>query len=318
MLSPIGGGPEMYNPKDMIDLIADNVKKTKSPFGIPKFMANTWWKNTTLDRDGDALLFTGLMYQFLPYIDQTTHYLERYEDTNWANYLPYTKYIPKLLSGVGLALMTSGKEKKRSSQILQNIVKILQKSNVDFGYKPELDDYSGILLYDLGDQEGFVQHAKFVVANLKKAGIKKIITVDPHTTYALKVLYPKYTGESFEIKTYFELIDITSNNGSRRVTLHDPCFYGRYLELSDVPQKVLGKLDIECVNVRNSGEFTNCCGGPAESISPKLSKEVLNRRVEELQSTGLPIIAMCPICLGNIRKTGANVEDLSTLIERYI
>ena len=308
----------MYNPKHMIDLIADNVKKTRSPFGIPKFMANTWWKDAPVKKDGDALLFTGLMYQFLPYIDKTTHYLERYEDTDWANYLPYMKYIPKVLSGVGLALMTAGKEKKRSSQILQNIVKILKKSNVDFGYKPELDDYSGILLYDLGDQDGFVQHAKFVAANLKRANIKKIITVDPHTTYALKVLYPKYTGENFEVKTYFELINFSSHNGSRRVTLHDPCIYGRYLALSDTPQNVLGKLDIECVNVRNSGEFTNCCGGPAESISPKLSKEVLDRRVEELQSTGLPIIAMCPICLGNIRKTGANVEDLSTLIGRYI
>ena len=308
----------MYNPKDMIDLIADNVKKTRSPFGIPKFMANSWWKDATVKKDGDALLFTGLMYQFLPYIDKTTQYLERYEDTDWANYLPYMKYIPKVLSGAGLALMTSGKEKKRSNQILQNIVKILKKSKVDFGYKPELDDYSGILLYDLGDQDGFVQHAKFVAANLKRANIKKIITVDPHTTYALKVLYPKYTGETFEVKTYFELINFSSHNGSRRVTLHDPCIYGRYLDMSDAPQNVLGKLDIECVNVRNSGEFTNCCGGPAESISPKLSKEVLDRRVEELQSTGLPIIAMCPICLGNLRKTGAQVEDLSTLIERYI
>jgi Fe-S oxidoreductase len=308
----------MYDPKEMIDLIADNVKKTKSPFGIPKFMANTWWKNTIVDRDGDALLFTGLMYQFMPYINKTTHYLELYEDTDWANYLPYTKYIPKVLTGVGLALLTSGKEKRASNKILQNIVKILKKSNVDFGYKPELDDYSGILLYDLGDQDGFVQHAKLVAANLKKAGIKKIITVDPHTTYALKVLYPKYAGAGFEVKTYFELVNITSNNGSRRVTLHDPCIYGRYLALSDVPQNVLGKLDIECVNVRNSREFTNCCGGPAESISPKLSKEVLDRRVQELQSTGLPIIAMCPICLGNIRKTGANVEDLSTLIGRYV
>ncbi len=307
----------MYNPKDMIDLIADNVKKTRSPFGIPKFMTNTWWKDETLGRDGDALLFTGLMYQFLPYIDKTTHYLERYEDTTWANYLSYTKYIPKVLSGIGLALLTSGKEKKVSNNILQNIVRILKKSNVDFCYKPELDDYSGILLYDLGDQDGFVQHAKFVAANLKNAGIKKIITVDPHTTYALKVLYPKYTGLSFEVKTYFELVNLVASNGSRRVTLHDPCFYGRYLELSDVPQNVLGKLDIECVNVRSSGEFTNCCGGPAESISPRLSKEVLDRRVEELQSTGHPIIAMCPICLGNLRKTGAQVEDLSTLIARY-
>jgi Fe-S oxidoreductase len=318
MLSPIGGGPEMYNPKDMIDLIADNVKKTRSPFGIPKFMANAWWKDTPVPRDGDALLFTGLMYQFIPYIDKTTHYLKQYEDTVWANYLHYAKYLPKLLSGVGLALMTSGKEKKKSNQILQNIVKILKKSNVDFGYKPELDDYSGILLYDLGDQDGFVQHAKFVASNLKRENIKKIITVDPHTTYALKELYPKYIGENFEVKTYFELINFSSHNGSRQVTLHDPCFYGRYLELSDVPQKVLGKLDIECINVRNSGEFTNCCGGPAESISPKLSKEVLDRRVEELQSTGLPIIAMCPICLGNLQKAGANAEDLSTLVERCI
>ncbi|MEJ2656277.1 MAG: (Fe-S)-binding protein [Desulfobacterales bacterium] len=304
----------MYNPKDIIDLIADNVKKTKSPFGIPKFMANTWWKDISVARDGDALLFTGLMYQFMPYIDKTTHYLEQYEDTEWANYLHYVKYLPKFLPGMGLALMTSGKEKKKSNRILQDIVKILKKSRVDFGYKPELDDYSGIILYDLGDQDGFVQHAEYVAANLKRAGIKKIITVDPHTTYALKELYPKYTGENFEVKTYFELINLSSHNGSCRVTLHDPCFYGRYLKLSDVPQKVLQKLDIECVSVKNSGEFTNCCGGPAESISPKLSKEVLDRRVEELQSTGLPIIAMCPICLGNLRKTGAQVEDLSTLI----
>jgi Fe-S oxidoreductase len=307
----------MYNPRDIIDLIADNVRKTRSPFGIPKFMANTWWKNTTVDHDGDALLFTGLMYQFLPYIDKTTHYLERYEDTGWSNYLHYAKYIPKLLSGFGLALMTSGKEKKESGQILKNIVRILEKSNVDFCYRPELDDYSGILLYDLGDQESFVQHANFVAGNLKQAGIKKIITVDPHTTYALKILYPKYTGISFEVKTYFELINFSSNNGNHRVTLHDPCFYGRYLELSDVPQKVLAKLDIECVNVRNSGQFTNCCGGPAESISPTLSREVLDRRVEELQVTGAPIIAMCPICLGNLKKSGAQVEDLSTLIARY-
>jgi len=112
------------------------------------------------------------------------------------------------------------------------------------------------------------------------------------------------------------LVNFTSNNGDQRVTLHDPCFYGRYLELSDVPTKVLANLGIECVQVRNSGLFTNCCGGPAESISPKLSKEVLDRRVEELQSAGAPIIAMCPICLGHLEKSGAQVEDLATLIAR--
>jgi hypothetical protein len=42
----------------------------------------------------------------------------------------------------------------------------------------------------------------------------------------------------------------------RRRVYEIPGFYGPYLELSDAPQKVLRKLDIECVSVKNSGEFT--------------------------------------------------------------
>ncbi len=161
-----------------------------------------------------------------------------------------------------------------------------------------------------------MEHARYVAAKLKQNGIKKLITVDPHTTYALKILFPKYTGESFEVHTYFELLNLTSKNGHKKIALHDPCFYGRYLELSDVPLKVLSSVDIECAPVRNSGLFTNCCGGPAESISPKLSAEVGERRIAELEKSSDPIVAMCPICLGNLRKAGADVEDLSTLIAR--
>jgi len=33
-----------------------------------------------------------------------------------------------------------------------------------------------------------------------------------------------------------------------------------------------------------------------------------------LQIPGDKIVAMCPICLGNLKKIGADVEDLSTVI----
>ncbi|MEJ2025003.1 MAG: heterodisulfide reductase-related iron-sulfur binding cluster, partial [Deltaproteobacteria bacterium] len=79
-------------------------------------------------------------------------------------------------------------------------------------------------------------------------------------------------------------------------------------------RKVLTNLGVRVDEVRNSGSFTSCCGGPAESVSPALSKEVMERRVDELRSTEAPIVAMCPICLGNLRKSGADVEDLSSLI----
>ena len=58
----------MYNPKDIIDIIAANVRKTRNPFGMLKFLCNRWWKDASIPAKGDALLFTVLMYQFVPYI----------------------------------------------------------------------------------------------------------------------------------------------------------------------------------------------------------------------------------------------------------
>ena len=306
----------MYKPRDIIELIADNVKKTGNPFGAPRRVINRWWKNLPLPQEGSTLLFTGLMYQSVPFIEKTTTYLERYEDGALGKYVKYGRFVPKLLVGWGFALLASKEEKRKFNGMLESVVEVLKKSKVDFYYRAKLDHYSGILLYDLGDIDGFTNHARSVVSKLKEEGVKKLITVDPHTTYALKVLYPKYTGETFEVKTYFELVDLRANNGTRQVTLHDPCMYGRYLEMSDVPKKVLENLGIECLAVRNSGLFTICCGGPAESVSPKLSRELVDRRIEELQSTGAPIVAMCPICMANLAKGGIEVEDLSTLINR--
>jgi len=307
----------MYDPKDIIELIAGNVRKTRNPFGAPSSLINRWWRDIPLRREGDAMLFTGLMYQSAPYIEQTTRRLARLEDSSRARYVGLGRYVPSFLVGLGFRFMAKDREKKKFDGMVRDIYKILVKSNVDFFYRPELDFYSGILLYDLGDEEGFSRHASFVAKRLKERGIGKLITVDPHTTYAMKVLYPKYTGESFEVKTYFELSKIRANDGKKTVTLHDPCFYGRYLELSDAPRKVIEDLGIGHVPVRSSGVFTSCCGGPAESVSPKLTAEILGRRVEELKATGASVVAMCPICLGNLLRAGVQAEDLSTLVARY-
>ena len=304
----------MYRPRDIIETIAGNLRQTRNPFGIPNAVVNRWWVDSELPYSGDTLLFTGMMYQFIPYIEASTRVLEKYEDTAWADYLRYARYVPPILSGLGLALMTPGREKRRFNGILKNIVSILKASKVDFYYHPQLDQYSGVLLYDLGDQQSFVRHARWVAKRLQAAGVKRLITVDPHTTYALKELYPKYTGARFTVTPYFELINLAKTNGTRTVTLHDPCFYGRYLGLSDVPAEKLAGLGIQCRPVPQSGAFTHCCGGPAESISPKLAGEIGGRRLAQLQDTGAPLVAMCPICLGNLRKSGAAVEDLSTVI----
>jgi Fe-S oxidoreductase len=315
----------MYNPRDIIDLIAANIRKTRNPFGIPNSQINTWWREAPgfTRRPGDALLLTGLMYQSIPYIEVTTRYLERLEGSRWAEYLRYgrlSRYIPSFLVGRGFALLASKASRQQFNGILVSICRLLTKSGVNFFYHPEMDFYSGILLYDLGDQEGFVEHARSVARTLKLHGVHKIITVDPHTTYALKELYPKYTGVSFEVQPYFALLranEVSRGNGRPPVAIHDPCMYGRYLKLSEGPRRLLTGLGLTYAEVRNCGEFTSCCGGPAESVSPALNREILGRRVAELTASGAPVVTFCPICLANLLKAGLPVEDLASLLDRY-
>jgi Fe-S oxidoreductase len=314
----------MYNPRDIINLISANVRKSRNPFGISSSQINSWWREASgfTRRPGDALLFTGLMYQSIPYIEATTRYLERLEGSRWAEYLRFghlSRYIPSFVVGRGFSLLTSKAEKKQFNGILVSMCRLLTQSAVDFFYHPEMDFYSGILLYDLGDQEGFIEHAKFVARTLKLHGVHKIITVDPHTTYALKEIYPKYTGVSFDVQPYFALLrphEVSRGNGRPPVAIHDPCFYGRYLKVSEGPRQLLAGLGLPYTEVRNCGEFTSCCGGPAESVSPALNREILHRRVAELKAGGAPVVTFCPICLANLLKAGLPVEDLASLLDR--
>jgi Fe-S oxidoreductase len=314
----------MFNPRDIINLISTNVRKSRNPFGIPSSQINTWWRQAPkfTRRPGDALLVTGLMYQSIPYIEATTRYLERLEGSRWADYLrfaPLSRYIPSFVVGRGFACLTSKAEQKQFNGILVSIGRLLTHSAVDFFYHPEMDFYSGILLYDLGDQEGFVEHAKFVARTLQLHGVQKIITVDPHTTYALKELYPKYTGVNFDVQPYFALLrpnEVSRGNGRPPVAIHDPCLYGRALNVSGDARRVLTALGLKYADVRNCGEFTSCCGGPAESVSPALNRKILDRRVAELKASGGPVVTFCPICLANLLKAGLPVEDLASLLDR--
>ena len=208
----------MFNPRDIIDLIAANVRRSRNPFGAPASRLNTWWRKAR--RRYQAAGGRPALHR----ADVPGHPLYRRHHPD--SYAPGGQPLgglsavrplpisPGSLAGWGLSFLTSGAEKQKFDGILRSICRLLTKSGVDFFYHPEMDFYSGILLYDLGDQEGFAAHARFVARTLKLHGVKKIITVDPHTTYALKELYPKYTGESFEVQPYFSLLQLASRSAA--------------------------------------------------------------------------------------------------------
>jgi hypothetical protein len=102
----------MYSPQGYYQFDCRQREKNQKSVRRSQIRINTWWKKTDVPQKGDALLFTGLMYQFVPYIETSTSYLARFEDTPVGRHLKYGKYIPKLLSGLGLAAITPGARKK--------------------------------------------------------------------------------------------------------------------------------------------------------------------------------------------------------------
>ncbi|MEM0458031.1 MAG: hypothetical protein QXD76_03175, partial [Sulfolobales archaeon] len=63
---------------------------------------------------------------------------------------------------------------------------------------------------------------------------------------------------------------------------------------------------------------TRCCGGPIESIAPRVSGSVARVRLEELTKYSNKIIVMCPICYVSLSRYSkdynAMIHDLAEFL----
>jgi len=303
----------MIEPKLLLKMVKRNMHTSKNPFGINTESLNTWWKNEDVSKDGDWFLFTGLMYQLAPFIDGTLSYLEKIEKSKIAQKIAFSPVFMGI-SGFVVGNSFSKSLHGEVDHILLNIHNLLVNSNVNVFYNPHLDNYSGIMLHDLGDDVSFELHANAIADNLKEHGVDKIITVDPHTTYAMKELYPEFTSVKFKVKSYIEMIELKNGEVERNgeFGVHDPCYYSRYCEMEEFLSSFLKKAGIPCFIPENSGEMTSCCGGAAEYSSPIISREIARLRIEEFGKR--EIVTACPICLISLRRGGGNVKDLAMIL----
>lgn len=297
----------------LLKLVKRNMQTSRNPFGVEIEFINTWWKNIDVSKDGEWFLFTGMLYQLAPFIDGTLGYLEKIERSKIAQKIAFSS----IFMGISKYATRNSFSKnlgKEVDDILANIHDLLINSNISIFYNPNLDNYSGIMLHDLGDDASFETHASGIAETLEEYGVNKIITVDPHTTYAMKELYPEFTGVKFKVRSYIEMIKLKNGRIEKngKIGVHDPCYYSRYCEMNEFLSSILKKAGIPCFIPENSGEMTSCCGGAAEYSSPIISREIARLRVEEFGKR--EIVTACPICLISLRRAGGNVEDLATLL----
>ena len=311
----------MLDPKLVSDLIRRFMKDTGLPVPAPREAIYRWAEPLKLPRRGERILYTGALYQIMPYIHAMVKYLEKMESGKTGR---IALGIAGRLAGLsGIAKAISRPDKRLvsySESVLSSIARHLSASGIDYGYLYEDDLYSGVILYDLGMDEELSEHARRVYNTLKSNGASRIITVDPHTTHMLRSIYPKYIDNyDIEVESYLEVLDAAGykGRGSGEAVIHDPCLYARFENVIDQPRRLLERSGVKPLEPRRSRRMTYCCGGPIEGLAPSLSKRIARIRMDELRRVSNRIIVMCPICYHNLSSVagdGVEVTDIALVL----
>jgi Fe-S oxidoreductase len=266
------------------------------------------------------------MYQLVPTINAMSRRLAKFEDSWITGYFGVGRKINRLINLSAFLAHADPAEQQAYDGRLRNIVRLLKAAGVEFGYLYEKDLYSGALVYDEGLDEAVVSQAGLVYQTLKSRHVKRLITVDPHTTNMLRTVYPRIIpGFDIEVKSYLEVLAERKMEAVRplgqEVTVHDSCIYARDEDMIEPPRRLLEQGGVRLQEAELSGRLTQCCGGPLESLFPGKASEIASKRIGQLADCANEIVTLCPICLANLKRAAPAeiaVRDISDyLVQAY-
>ena len=238
--------------------------------------------------------------------------------------------VPLITEGVQAEYLfyvgCAGAFDSRARKVTAAVTKILNAAGVSWGILGNEEKCCGDSVRRLGNEYLFDKMAKENVDQLKKYGIKKIITFCPHCFTTLKNDYKQY-GADFEVIHHSELINNLIATGkinptadtAGRVVVHDSCYLGRYNNIYEQPRAVIkacsnGRAPVEMERCR---EKSFCCGaGGGRMWMEELDgKRIYLERTQEALKTAPDTIAVaCPYCL-TMYEDGVKDEKVSDRVQ---
>jgi len=198
----------------------------------------------------------------------------------------------------------------RMQGIAQATARILAQAGIDFGILGKLEKDSGNEVRRFGEEMLFQDLKAQNTEAILEAGVKRIVTADPHAYNALRKDYenlPPVEHISQLIRKQVEngRLRLTAANGDEKVyTYHDPCYLGRHNQLYEDPRRVLDAIPgLTRVEMSRSGDRSFCCGGGGLMLfyEPEEEQRMGVVRVEMAAKAGADVIVTaCPFCLVNM------------------
>jgi Fe-S oxidoreductase len=241
----------------------------------------------------------------------------------WADGLPIQAYEDQeYLFYVGCV----GSYDERAKKIARSVGNLLAKGGISLGILGKREACDGNEVRSIGELGLFEHLAKQNIELFKELGVKKIISLDPHSFNAFKNDYPEL-GAEFEIYHYTQILapiikskKLSLKGYEAKVTFHDPCYLGRHNGEYEAPRQILQSIPkLELIEMDQSREDAFCCGGGGGNFFTDIlggGEDSPNRiRLRDALSTGAGVIAVaCPQC-AKMLEDAVKAEEVENNIE---
>lgn len=230
-----------------------------------------------------------------------------------------------------------GSYDNRSQKIALSFAKLMNEAGISFAILGNKEKNSGDTPRRLGNEFVFQDMANKNIEEFEKAGVKKIVTIDPHAYNTFKNEYPDF-GLQAEVYHHTELLAQWVKEGRLKpvhhveetITYHDSCYLGRYNEVYEAPRNILKAIPgVKVVEMERNRETGMCCGagGGLMWMEETAGSRINVARTEQALSTAPTIIGTgCPYCLTMIsdgtkaKEVEERVQtlDITEILERSV
>ncbi|QDS34216.1 heterodisulfide reductase-related iron-sulfur binding cluster [Brevibacillus brevis] len=213
----------------------------------------------------------------------------------------------------------------RSQKIAQAFVKIMNTAGISFAVLGNEERNSGDTARRMGNEFLFQQLCQENIANFQAYGVKKIVTICPHTYNTFKHEYPEF-GLEAAVYHHTELIWKWMQEGrikptkevEESIAYHDSCYIGRYNDIYDIPRQILTQIPgVQVLEMARNKQDAMCCGagGGMMWMEETQGKRVNIERTEQaLRLNPTTIGSNCPYCL-TMMSDGTKAREMEHLVK---
>ena len=256
--------------------------------------------------------------------------------SDWAKDLQIPLLAEKGKTDILLWVGCAGSFDQHSQKIVRSLVKILQRSGVDFAFLGNEEKCCGDPARRSGMEYLYQIQARQNIETLNRYQFRRIVTICPHGYHMLKNEYSKMGG-NYQVVHHSELLlELLQNKqlkiqagDNAKMTYHDPCYLGRYNGIYEQPRQLLQTLNRhQPLEMASSRQTSFCCGGGGGGMwkEEKTGQRISHCRIAQAEKTGAgTVVTACPFCsimfndaLAEIGREKLKTIDLAQAIEERL